>query len=82
VSEQTPNLLVEQWPIENVLPYENNPRLNDAAVDAVVASIRDFGWRQPIDTVQRHVAEGLPTDASRRIHLVEYVAWMIGRLEK
>jgi ParB-like chromosome segregation protein Spo0J len=26
----------------------NNPRLNDAAVDAVAASLRGFGFRQPI----------------------------------
>src|SRR5262249_27051583 len=26
--------------------YENNPRLNDAAVDAVAASIREYGFRQ------------------------------------
>ena len=31
-----------------VKPYERNPRLNDAAVDAVAASIKEFGWRQPI----------------------------------
>ena len=24
--------------------YENNPRNNDNAVDAVAASIREFGW--------------------------------------
>ena len=29
-------------------PIANNPRLNDAAVDAVAASIRQFGFRQPI----------------------------------
>jgi DNA modification methylase len=31
-----------------IRPYENNPRRNDAAVDAVAASIREFGFRQPI----------------------------------
>jgi Predicted transcriptional regulators len=25
-----------------------NPRLNDQAVDAVAASLKEFGWRQPI----------------------------------
>ena len=30
------------------VPTQNNPRLNDAAVDAVAASIREFGFRQPI----------------------------------
>lgn len=39
---------VKMWPIEDVKPYERNPRLNDDGVDAVVASIREFGWRQPI----------------------------------
>ena len=39
---------VEMRPIRVIRPYENNPRLNDAAVDAVAASIREFGFRQPI----------------------------------
>ena len=28
--------------------YDNNPRNNDGAVDAVAESIREFGWRVPI----------------------------------
>jgi DNA modification methylase len=39
---------IESWPIERVKPYESNPRINDDAVDAVAASIREFGFRQPI----------------------------------
>ncbi len=38
----------ELWPINRVKPYEQNPRMNDDAVDAVAASIREFGFRQPI----------------------------------
>ena len=34
--------------IGEIQPYENNPRNNDSAVDAVAASIREFGWQQPI----------------------------------
>jgi DNA modification methylase len=34
--------------LSSICPYENNPRLNDAAVDAVAASIRAFGFRVPI----------------------------------
>ncbi len=30
---------IEIWPIERVKPYDGNPRFNDAAVDAVAASI-------------------------------------------
>ena len=39
---------VEEWPIEKVKPYEKNPRNNDSAVDATAASIKEFGWQQPI----------------------------------
>ena len=39
---------IELRPLSALRPYENNPRINDAAVDAVAASIREFGFRQPI----------------------------------
>ncbi|MBI5135791.1 MAG: ParB N-terminal domain-containing protein [Nitrospirae bacterium] len=39
---------VENRPIAEVRPYPGNPRKNKAAVDKVAASIREFGWRQPI----------------------------------
>jgi DNA modification methylase len=39
---------VELRLITSIRPYDKNPRLNDHAVDAVVASIREFGFRQPI----------------------------------
>ena len=35
-------------PIQNVIPYENNPRRNDAAIPKVARLIREFGWQQPI----------------------------------
>lgn len=34
--------------VDDLIPYENNPRLNDEAVDAVAASIREFGFKVPI----------------------------------
>lgn len=39
---------LQSWPIGKVKPYEKNPRNNDGAVDAVAASIREFGFKQPI----------------------------------
>ena len=39
---------IELWPVWRVKPYPNNPRVNDDAVDAVAASLREFGFRQPI----------------------------------
>ena len=34
--------------VDEIKPYENNPRNNDDAVDAVANSIKEFGWQQPI----------------------------------
>ena len=34
--------------ISRLHEYENNPRHNDGAVDAVAASIREFGFKVPI----------------------------------
>lgn len=35
-------------PIVDIVPYETNPRKNDKAVDIVVKSIKEFGFRVPI----------------------------------
>ena len=34
--------------INDLIPYENNPRINDNAVDAVANSIKEFGFKVPI----------------------------------
>ena len=34
--------------VDEIIPYEKNPRINDAAVDAVAQSIKEFGFRVPI----------------------------------
>ena len=39
---------IELRKLSDIKPYENNPRLNDAAIDAVARSIQEFGFRQPI----------------------------------
>ncbi|MBL7133992.1 MAG: ParB N-terminal domain-containing protein [Phycisphaerae bacterium] len=39
---------VELRKTEAVRPYEQNPRVNDQAVEAVAKSLREFGFRQPI----------------------------------
>lgn len=39
---------VIEVPIDQVKPYENNPRVNDDAVDVTANSIKEFGWQQPI----------------------------------
>lgn len=39
---------VENKPIDSIKPYENNPRDNDDAINAVANSLHEFGWQQPI----------------------------------
>ena len=39
---------IEQRKLSDIVPYDNNPRDNDKAVDAVAQSIQQFGFRQPI----------------------------------
>jgi hypothetical protein len=42
------NLKIVEKPTSELLPYENNPRFNDDAVDAVANSISEFGFQNPI----------------------------------
>lgn len=39
---------IDLRPIDSIKPYPGNPRVNDSAVDAVAASLKEFGFRQPI----------------------------------
>lgn len=39
---------VEYVGLGDIHPYPDNPRYNEGAVEAVAASIREFGWQQPI----------------------------------
>ena len=46
---------IQMMPIQDVHPYPNNPRLNGDAVDKVAASLKAFGFRQPIVVDKDHV---------------------------
>lgn len=39
---------IEYKNISDIIPYENNPRKNDEAVDYVANSIKEFGFKVPI----------------------------------
>ncbi len=39
----------------DIIPYVNNPRHNESAVDAVASSIRDFGFNVPLVLDKDHV---------------------------
>jgi DNA modification methylase len=66
-------MLVEELPIDSIKPYANNPRVNDAAVDAVAASIREFGWNVPIvcDEDRVIIAGHTRLKAARKLGLEE-----------
>src|SRR5712671_4302180 len=36
------------WPLDRFVPYARNPRKNDGAVDRMVSSIREFGFKIPV----------------------------------
>lgn len=41
--------------IDEIIPYENNPRKNDSAVDKVAESIKEFGFKVPIIIDKDHI---------------------------
>src|SRR5438874_5029073 len=39
---------IQTWNIDRLVPYIRNPRKNDAAVDRMCGSIREFGFKIPV----------------------------------
>src|SRR5258708_24350979 len=39
---------IEYWPINKLVFYARNPRKNDAVVDRMCSSIREFGFKIPV----------------------------------
>src|SRR2546427_9226026 len=48
LSDVTANTNVQYWRIDRFVLYARNPRRNDAAVDRMIASIREFGFKIPV----------------------------------
>lgn len=49
------NINIKHQKVEALIPYENNPRNNENAVEAVAGSIREFGFKNPIIVDQNNV---------------------------
>jgi ParB-like chromosome segregation protein Spo0J len=64
---------VEIWPLDRFVPYVRNPRKNDAAVDRMCASIREFGFKIPcLVRSDGEVVDGhLRLKAARKLGLIE-----------
>jgi len=46
--KDAPAVEIQIWPIERLVFYARNPRKNDAAVDRMCSSIREFGFKIPV----------------------------------
>jgi DNA modification methylase len=42
------DLQIQSWPIDRLIFYARNPRLNDSAVDRMCSSIREWGFKYPV----------------------------------
>ena len=64
---------IEIWPIEKLVPYVRNPRKNDAAVDRMCSSIREFGFKIPcLVRSDGEVVDGhLRLKAARKLGITE-----------
>src|SRR5262245_4622807 len=68
--------------LADIRPYDQNPRHNDDGVDALVASIREFGFRQPIVIDEQGVIIVGHTrwKAAQRLGLAEVPVHVAGEL--
>ena len=67
------DLKIEYISTDKLIPYINNPRVNDNAVDKVAASIKEFGFKNPIiiDKENVIVAGHTREKAARKLGLKE-----------
>lgn len=66
-------LKIEYIDIDKLIPYVNNPRVNDGAVDKVASSIKNFGFKNPIiiDKDNEIIAGHTRLKAARKLGLDE-----------
>src|SRR5579872_4417961 len=64
---------IEYWPIDKLVFYARNPRKNDAAVDRMCSSIREFGFKIPcLVRSDGEVVDGhLRLKAARKLGITE-----------
>lgn len=71
--DEKENLKIVMKPLDDLIPYANNPRINDDSVDAVAASIHEFGFKVPmvIDRDNTIVAGHTRYKAAKKLKLTE-----------
>lgn len=75
---------VEVFSLNKIQPYKNNPRKNKASIDAVVESIKQFGYTQPILIDQNNViiAGHSRYQACKKLKLKEVACIRLGELSE
>lgn len=66
-------LTIQYVKIQDIIPYDKNPRINDDSVDKVAASIREFGFKVPImlDSKNVIIAGHTRLKAAKKLKLKE-----------
>ena len=64
---------IEMRNVSDLIPYQNNPRNNEAAVEPVMKSIKEFGFRVPIIIDKDHtiIAGHTRLKAAKKLKLTE-----------
>src|SRR5712675_1962180 len=64
---------IQIWPIDRLVLYVRNPRKNDGAVDRMVGSLKEFGFKVPVlARSDGEVVDGhLRLKASRKLGITE-----------
>lgn len=65
---------VQEINLSEIKPYEFNPRKNEKAIEKVAASLREFGWKQPIVVDEQNVVLAGHTRLAAAISLSYQVA--------
>ena len=83
VIEQLKSMQVEVWPVNRLIPYARNARTHsDEQVAQVAASMRQFGWTNPILVANDNtiIAGHARVLAARKLGLVDVPVIMLGHL--
>src|ERR1700674_1368960 len=85
MSSPTQVLQVESWPIERLIPYARNARTHsDAQIAQIAASIREFGFNNPIlvDSASGVIAGHGRLLAARKLGLEEVPVIVLDHLSE
>jgi len=67
------SMQIQVWSMNRLIPYSRNPRKNDAAVDQMAGSIKEFGFKIPVLALSNgEVVDGhLRLKAARQLGITE-----------